>query len=274
MKAYGIGERRQERGRRIFETEDDRVLVGRFDLVDHRVITAARADDPGRRRDDLVPARRHVIGRERRVVGEFNVGTNSEGIGSAVVHRLGDFGADIAHEVGRRGRVLRIDPDQHAVERRDRVDRRERVLAVAVPARRRVGRDHVGQRAAALRRLPRNRRHRCAEQSHQTRHNASVHLSLLRHRLPELPLPGSGASERVADSSLAGTEDSVARTYGGNAATPFRLPPRPIRSERSGVTLPRVSRTSTPKLAAFRTAESSPKWSNLQSLCGIGSRNC
>ena len=65
---------------------------------------------------------------------------------------FGHLGAEIADELGRRGRVLRVDPDQHAVERRHRMHRREGRLAVPVEARRRIRRDHVGQRAAAFRR--------------------------------------------------------------------------------------------------------------------------
>ena len=46
-----------------------------------------------------------------------------------------------------------VDPDQDAVERRRRVDRRIGLLALRVKARRRVRRDHVGQGAAIFRRL-------------------------------------------------------------------------------------------------------------------------
>ena len=84
---------------------------------------------------------------------ELDAVADLEGVGLAVVGRLRHLGAQIADEIGRRGRVLRVDPDQHAVERRGRVHRRVGRLAMPVEARRRVGRDHVGQRAAAFRRF-------------------------------------------------------------------------------------------------------------------------
>jgi hypothetical protein len=73
-----------------------------------------------------------------------------ECVGPAAICRLRNLGADIADEIGRRGRIFRVDPDQHTVERRHRVNRRKRRLAMAVEARRRIGRDHVSQHAACF----------------------------------------------------------------------------------------------------------------------------
>ena len=108
--------------------------------------------------DDLLPARRHVGGGQRRAVVELDALADLEGVGLAVVGRRRHRGAQIADEIGGRGRIVGIDPDQHAVERRRRMHGREGGLAMAVEARRRVGRDHVGQRAAALRRVGGRRR--------------------------------------------------------------------------------------------------------------------
>jgi hypothetical protein len=60
VERVGIGERRQKRGRREFQVKDDRFRVGRLNLIDHRVVTAARADETVGRIDDLVPARRNI----------------------------------------------------------------------------------------------------------------------------------------------------------------------------------------------------------------------
>ena len=134
-----------------FEVEDDGVRVRRLDLVDQAGIVAAlRADDAGWRKDDLVPACRDVVRGHLVAVGELHVVADREGVGGAVIGRLGDFGADVAYKLGRIGRVVRVRADQHAVERRHRVDRRKCVLALPVKTRRCIGGDHIGQRAAAL----------------------------------------------------------------------------------------------------------------------------
>ena len=101
----------------------------------------------------LLPARRDIGRGQRRAVVEFDALADLERVGLAVIGRLRHLGAEIADEIGRRGRVFRVDADQHAVKRRDRMHRREGLLAMPVEARRRVGRDHIGQRAAAFRRL-------------------------------------------------------------------------------------------------------------------------
>ena len=145
-----IGERRQKCGGGELEVEDDGFRVGCRDAVDHRVIAAAHADDACRRVDDVVPACRHVVGGQRRAVLEFDIAADREGVGAAVVGWRGNRGADVADELGGYGRIFRVGADQHAVERRHRMDRCEGVLAMTVEAWRRVGRDHEGQDAAAL----------------------------------------------------------------------------------------------------------------------------
>ena len=63
----GVGERRQKRGGREFQLEHDGRRVGRLDLVDHdRNSSRARSVTPSGGKDDLVPARRHVGGGQRR----------------------------------------------------------------------------------------------------------------------------------------------------------------------------------------------------------------
>ena len=93
------------------------------------------------------------MGGQGRTVLEADILADRECVGPAAIRRLGNLGADIADEIGRRGRIFRVDPDQHAVEGRHCVNRRKRPLAMAVEARGRIGWDHVSQRAASLRRL-------------------------------------------------------------------------------------------------------------------------
>ena len=148
-----VGERRQKSAGREFEMKDDSRRVGRLDLVDHQVIARARAQLAIGRKNDLVVARGHVGGGQRRAVVKFDVLADLECVGLAVVGRLRHLGAEIADEMGYVRRVVRVDADQHAVERRDRMHRRVGALAVPVKARRRVRRDHVGEGAAVFRLL-------------------------------------------------------------------------------------------------------------------------
>ena len=113
---------------------------------------------PSRWVDDLVPTRRHVVGGQGRAVLEADILADRECVGPAAIRRLGNLGAGIADEIDRRGRIFRVDPDQHTVEGRHCVNRRKRPLAMAVEARRRIGRDHVGQHAALFWRLRGDRR--------------------------------------------------------------------------------------------------------------------
>ena len=101
---------------------------------------------------------------------EFDVLPNLKDVGLAVVGRLRDFGAEVADEFRGIRRVLRVDADQDAVERRDRMHRCVGALAMAVKARRRIGRDHIGEGAAVLRLIigqPRCGKRRRAKQHHQ-----------------------------------------------------------------------------------------------------------
>jgi hypothetical protein len=74
-------------------------------------------------------------------------------IGPSAIGRHRHLSAKVANEIGRRGRVFGVDPDEDAVERRGHVDRCIGALAMTVETGRRVRRDQVGKDAAALRRL-------------------------------------------------------------------------------------------------------------------------
>src|SRR5229473_5384337 len=76
-----IGEGGQECARREFEAEDDGFWIARFDFFDHRIIAAAWADDAVRRVDDVVPARRHIIGGHRRTILEPDVRSEERRVG-------------------------------------------------------------------------------------------------------------------------------------------------------------------------------------------------
>ena len=203
----GVGERRQECRGREFEAEHDGFRVGRLDLVDHQVIALARAEHSLRRKDDLVPARCHVGGGQWRAVVPFDAVADREGVGLAAVGGLRHVGAEVADELART-RVLRVDPDQEAVERRGRMDRREGAFAMPVEARRRVGRDHVGQRAAAPRGLGSDGRRNAGHHRDQrgSRCNARDQL--------HAPPPTSGVGGRVKPSAGRVQRFSRAETSG------------------------------------------------------------
>src|SRR4051812_44303905 len=99
---------------------------------------------------------------------ELDTVSDLEGVGLAVPGRLWQLGAEIADEVGCRGRGFRIDPDERAVKGGGRMDSRVGGLAVPVKARRRIGRNHMGERAARFRRLRRYRRYRRRKDARQT----------------------------------------------------------------------------------------------------------
>src|SRR5437867_583907 len=81
---------------------------------------------------------------------EFNAFADLESIGFAVVGRLRHRRAQIADEVGGRGWVVWVDPDQHAVEGSRRVQGGKSALPVPVKARRRISGDRVGESAATF----------------------------------------------------------------------------------------------------------------------------
>src|SRR5215469_13624606 len=124
--------------------------IGRLDLVYHDIKALTRARHAFWRVDDLVPARRHVISGQWRAVVEPDAIADLEGVGLPAIGGLRHFGAQIAYEIGGRGGVLRIYPDQHAVKRCGRMHGRVSRLAVTVKARRRVSRDHIIKRATTL----------------------------------------------------------------------------------------------------------------------------
>ena len=145
-----IGQRRQEGPGGELQLEHHGLGIGALHRVDHHHVALARARHALGRMHDVLPARRHVGGRERRAVVELHALADLEGVGLAVVGGHRHLGAEIADEVRRRCRIVGIDGDQRAVERRRGMERGVGVFLVPVEARRRIGRNHVGERAAAL----------------------------------------------------------------------------------------------------------------------------
>ena len=137
-----IGDRRDERSGGILELEHHRLVVGQGHALDHAELLLARARDALRREDDALEAGMHVVGGERRAVMELDALADLEREGLAVVGRLRHLRAQVADELVLGG-IIRIGPDQRAVERRNRVDQRKRRLLVAVEARRLVGNDEL-----------------------------------------------------------------------------------------------------------------------------------
>jgi hypothetical protein len=180
-----VGDRRQKRGGGKFEPEYDGCGIGRLDLVDHQKIGDAGAEDALRREDDRAEGRGHVIGGQHRPVVKLHPLPDLEGVGLAVVGRLRHRDAEVADKIGCRCGIVRVDPHQEAVERRAGVHGGEGALAVRVEARRRVGRDHVGQRAAALWRLL-GHRGRCEGQPGDQRGDGTPK----HHSHASLPLSG------------------------------------------------------------------------------------
>jgi hypothetical protein len=137
MKLYGFA------SAGIKAPEHDSVVVGRAHALDHDVEREAGAGRALRREDDLLKRRNDVVGGQRRAVGKLHALPDIESIGLAAVGRLRHFRAQIANEIRRRGRIIRIDLDEQAVERRERMDQRERRLPVPIPARRLVRHDEI-----------------------------------------------------------------------------------------------------------------------------------
>ena len=98
----------------------------------------------------MLPARRDIGGGQWCAVVKLDSVAYLEGVGLAAVGRLRHRGAQIADKIGRRGRVFRVHPDQHAVERSDRMEGRESTFAMRVKARRGIRRDHVSEIPAAF----------------------------------------------------------------------------------------------------------------------------
>ena len=67
-----------------------------FDPVDHHVMALARAENARGRVDNLLPARRHIGGGQRRPVVKFYPVADLEGIGLAAVGRLRHLRAQVA----------------------------------------------------------------------------------------------------------------------------------------------------------------------------------
>src|ERR1700730_13228772 len=96
--------------------ENDRGRVGCLDLVDHQVVAGARAQHPVGRKDNSLKARGYIGSGQWRTVVKFDVLSDLESVGLAVIRRPRHLGAEIADEIRGRGGVLWVDPDQHAVE--------------------------------------------------------------------------------------------------------------------------------------------------------------
>src|ERR1700737_3584249 len=102
--------------------EDHGRWIGSVDLVDHDKITLPGADDPLRREDDLVPARRDIFGCQWRAVGELDPLADLEGVSLAVIARLWHDRAQIADEIVRFARFVGVGADQPAVKGPSRGD--------------------------------------------------------------------------------------------------------------------------------------------------------
>ena len=196
-------------------------------------------------------------------VVELHVGADLEGVGLAVVGRLRHLGAEIADELGGRRRIVRRDADQHAVERRRGMHRGEGRLAMAVEARRRVGRNHVDERSAALGRLrPRGNRsdRRCQAEARSQKSRTKVHLpppvqpdflvlfvTLTLHRyvirLQRGPSGPSCSSLRSDDRSRAPSSPRCTPPNGAAAALAGRVSPAGSLPRPSGSADGRRSRT-------------------------------
>ena len=86
--------------------------------------------------------RHDIVRRHRRTVVELYVLTEREGNGLAVVGRFPII-ANVALEIARRLRVIRINADQQAVKRTDRMDHSESRFAVAVVGRNLTAYDNI-----------------------------------------------------------------------------------------------------------------------------------
>src|SRR3546814_6594173 len=100
------GERRDERSGGVFQVEYDGQVVGRGDIVDHRIVGLAGARYSLRRRDDPLEAGEDVLRGQVRAVVKLDAFLELEGVPRAFVGRLGHFDAQIADDVRRRRRVL------------------------------------------------------------------------------------------------------------------------------------------------------------------------
>ena len=189
----GVGQRRQEREGGEFQLEHHRLVVRRRDAVYHHEVVLARAGDALGRKHDLVPARGDVLRGQRRAVVKLDALADLERVGQPVVRRLGHLRAQVAHEIRGRGRVARIDADQHAVERSRRVHHGEGRLAVPIVARPGIGRDHVRQDATALRRL--RRCGRSTESNDGSQHRLEAETTP--HRRQRTPHDGSEPEPRI-----------------------------------------------------------------------------
>ncbi len=126
----GRRQRGDERGRGPFEAEDNGRRIGRLDRLDGRVLPLAERHHVRGRVDDLVIRRLHVLRREVAAVVEFHAATKLEGVRPAVLGDRPGFG-EIADHFRTRS-IGRVEPEQGAVDRGERMDQRERSLTVPV----------------------------------------------------------------------------------------------------------------------------------------------
>ena len=145
-------ERGQEGAGRELQIEHDGGVVGRLDRFDHVEERLPRARHALGREDDPVVAGLDVRRGHRRSVVERHAFLDLERVRLAAVGRLRHVpDAQVAHEVGGLG-ILRVHPDQQAVERCVGMDESIGLLPVSV-LRRRLAGHHEVQRATCLRRF-------------------------------------------------------------------------------------------------------------------------
>ena len=126
----GRGQGEEEGALRVLQAEAHRGRVRRLDHLDRPVLALAARPDALRREDDLVVGRLDVFRRHLGPVVELDPSPELERVGEALL-RHGPALGQIADGFGAGG-VSRIDPEERAVEGRERVDEPERLLPVAV----------------------------------------------------------------------------------------------------------------------------------------------
>ena len=166
MKLYGRREREEERALRVLQAEAHRRSDPAPRSPPRAVLALPARADAGRREDDLVVGCLDVRRRHLGPVVELDARPELERVGEPVL-RDGPALGEITDRL-RPGRVGGIDPEQRAVERRERVDEPEGLLAVAVVGRR-LGGHREDELAAGLRRLRSGRKRGHHERHYQER---------------------------------------------------------------------------------------------------------